>query len=291
VNKTTLGIVAAVVLLFVLVIDETSALFVIDEREQAIVTQLGEYRRTVVAPGLYFKTPFVQTVHRMERRILGRDTPADDYLTLDKKKLVADPVTRWKIVDPKLFFITVRDEVRAQKRLDDIVRSELRDEISGNNFGEIIGNARQPLMDAVTSRVRTKLTEFGIEVLDVRIKRADLPQQVTESVFQRMRAERDRVAKRYLSEGEEEAAKIRAEAEKEVTIELAKAYEKAQRLRGEGDATSTQIYADAFGKDAEFYAFLRSLEAYEKSIAADTELVMSSGSDLFKYLDSPSPSR
>ncbi|MEN9580155.1 MAG: protease modulator HflC [Pseudomonadota bacterium] len=290
-NKTTLGIVAAVVLLFVLVIDETSALFVIDEREQAIVTQLGEYRRTVVAPGLYFKTPFVQTVHRMERRILGRDTPADDYLTLDKKKLVADPVTRWKIVDPKLFFITVRDEVRAQKRLDDIVRSELRDEISGNNFGEIIGNARQPLMDAVTSRVRTKLTEFGIEVLDVRIKRADLPQQVTESVFQRMRAERDRVAKRYLSEGEEEAAKIRAEAEKEVTIELAKAYEKAQRLRGEGDATSTQIYADAFGKDAEFYAFLRSLEAYEKSIAADTELVMSSGSDLFKYLDSPSPSR
>jgi modulator of FtsH protease HflC len=291
VNKGTVGIIGGVLLLFLLVIDETSAIFVIDEREQAIVTQLGEYRRSVKEPGLYFKTPFIQTVHRMERRILGRDTPADDYLTLDKKKLVADPVTRWRIVDPRIFFITVRDEARAERRLDDIVKSEIRDEISANNFGEIIGNARQPLMDAVTNRVRTKLTEFGIDVVDVRIKRADLPQQVTESVFQRMRAERDRVAKRYLSEGEEEAAKIRAEADKEVTIELAKAYEKAQRLRGEGDAVSTQVYADAYGADPEFYAFLRSLEAYEKSMAGDTELVLSSDTDLFKYLDSPRTGR
>ncbi len=280
----SLVLLVAVLLVFV---DETSAVFVIDEKEQAIVTEFGKYKRTVDKPGLNFKVPFTQTVHRMERRILGRDTPPDDYLTLDKKKLVADPVTRWKIVDAKLFFITVRDEMRAQRRLDDIVKSEMRDEISAHNFGEIIGNAREPLMDDVAGRVREKLKEFGIYIVDVRIKRADLPQQVTESVFQRMRAERDRVAKRYRSEGEEEAAKIRAEADKEVTIELAKAYEKAQKLRGEGDAVSTEVYAQAYGRDPEFYAFLRSLEAYEKSITSETDLVLSSGSELFKYLDSP----
>ena len=287
-NRTTVILVLLGLVLVLLVLDETSAVFAIDEREQAIVTQLGEYKREITEPGLALKIPIIQKVHRMERRILGRDTPPDDYLTLDKKKLVADPITRWRIVDPRLFFITVRDESRAQRRLDDIVKSEMRDEISRHNFGEIIGNAREPLMDRVASRVREKINEFGIHVVDVRIKRADLPQQVTESVFQRMRAERDRVAKGYRSEGEEEAAKIRAGADKEVTIKLAEAYEKAQKLRGQGDAISTEIYAQAFGRDPEFYAFLRSLEAYEKSITEDTDLVLSSGSEFFKYLDAAS---
>lgn len=285
-NRGWLLVIAVGLVLALTVVDETSALFVIDEREQAIVTQFGKYKHAVTEPGLHFKVPFTQTVHRMERRILGRDTAPDDYLTLDKKKLVADPIVRWRVVDPRLFFITVRNESRATRRLDDIVKSEMRDEISRHNFGEIIGNAREPLMAEVAGRVRTKLKEFGIHVVDVRIKRADLPQDVTESVFQRMRAERDRVAKKYRSEGEEEAAKIRAAADKEVTIKLAKAYEKAQKLRGEGDAISTDVYAKAFSKDPEFYAFLRSLEAYEKSITKDTDLVMSSGSELFKYLDS-----
>src|SRR5690606_7458856 len=184
-------------------VDETSAVFVMDEREQAIVTQFGDLRRTISEPGLYFKTPFAQTVHRMESRVLGNDTPHDDYLTLDKKKLVADPVVRWRIKDPKLFFISVKDELRARRRLDDIVKSEMRDEISRHNFGDIIGNAREPLMADVAGRVRDKVREFGIHVVDVRIKRADLPTQVQESVFQRMRAERDREAKRYKSEGAE----------------------------------------------------------------------------------------
>lgn len=267
------------------------SMFVIDETEQAIVTQFGQYKSSAVEPGLHFKIPFVQEVHRMERRVVGRDTSAGDYLTLDKKKLVADPVTRWKIVDPLIFFKTVQDEVRASRRLDDIVKSEMRSEISSHQFGEIIGNARTSLMLAVTDRVREKAKDYGIHVVDVRIKRADLPRDVQESVFQRMRAERDREAKRYRSEGAEEAAKIRASTDKDVTILLAKAYQEAEKLKGEGDGESTRIYASAYGKDPEFYGFVRTLEAYEKSITPETEIVMSTDSDLFKYIARPSESR
>jgi membrane protease subunit HflC len=269
----------------------SSSMFVIDETEQAIVTQFGQYKWSVVEPGLHFKTPFVQDVHRMERRVIGRDTAAGDYLTLDKKKLVADPVTRWKIVDPLIFFKTVQDEVRASRRLDDIVKSELRGEISSHQFGEIIGSARTPLMLAVTDRVREKAKDYGIFVVDVRIKRADLPRDVQESVFQRMRAERDREAKRYRSEGAEEASKIRASADKDVTILLAKAYQEAEKLKGEGDGESTRIYAGAYGKDSEFYSFVRTLEAYEKSVTPETEVVMSTESDLFRYMAHASEGR
>jgi membrane protease subunit HflC len=264
------------------------SVFVIDETEQAIVTQFGQYRWSAVEPGLHFKTPFVQDVHRMERRVIGRDTTPGDYLTLDKKKLVADPVARWRIVDPLIFFKTVQDEVRAARRLDDIVKSEMRSEISSHEFGDIIGNGRAPLMLAVTTRVREKARDYGIHVVDVRIKRADLPRDVQESVFQRMRAERDREAKRYRSEGAEEAAKIRAKTDKDVTILLAKAYQEAEKLKGEGDGESTRIYAEAFGKDAEFYTLVRTLEAYEKSITPETEIVMSTDSELFRYMASPS---
>lgn len=273
-----------VIVAFALAIVASSSVFVIDEREQAIVTQFGQYKWSATEPGLHFKMPFVQDVHRMERRVIGRDTTPGDYLTLDKKKLVADPVARWRIVDPLLFFKTVQDELRASRRLDDIVRSEMRSEISSHPFGDIIGNGRAPLMLAVTSRVREKAREYGIYVVDVRIKRADLPRDVQESVFQRMRAERDREAKRYRSEGAEEAAKIRAKTDKDVTILLAKAYQEAEKLKGEGDGDSTRIYAGAYGKDAEFYNFVRALEAYEKSITPETEVVMSTSSELFRYL-------
>jgi membrane protease subunit HflC len=266
-----------------------NSFFVIDETERAIVTQFGQYRWTANDPGMYPRLPFLQEVYRMEGRVLTSDTTKDDYLTLDKKKLVADPVTRWRIVDPLMFFKTVRDEARARERLDDIVRGEMRGELSSRNFGEIIGNARAPMMQEVTHRVREKAKEFGMHVVDVRIKRADLPLDVQESVFQRMRAERDRIAKRYRSQGEEEASKIRADADKEVTIILARAYETAQKLRGEGDGESTRIYAEAYGKDTEFYAFIRSLEAYEQALTKDTEMVMSTGNELFQYLNATKP--
>ncbi|MFO7179678.1 MAG: protease modulator HflC [Pseudomonadota bacterium] len=268
-----------------------SSVFVIDETELGIVTQFGEYKRSVTSPGLYFKVPFLQKVHRMESRILGSDAPPAEYLTLDKKRLLADPVTRYRVTDPLRFYTTVFDEIGAKARLDDIVNSELRREIASHNFGEIVGHAREPLMQNVAERVRAKTKSFGIHVVDVRIRRADLPREVQESVFQRMRAERDRVAKQYRSEGEEEAAKIRAETDKERTILLATAYETAQKVRGEGDAESIRIYAEAFGKDPKFYALVRSLEAYERALGEDSTLVLSSKSDLFKYLLDPDPAR
>jgi membrane protease subunit HflC len=281
----------AVAVAIALVVLGFGSVFVIDETEQAIITQFGQYKWSAIEPGLHFKTPFIQDVRRMERRVIGRDTTPGDYLTLDKKKLVADPVARWRIVDPLLFFKTVQDEVRAARRLDDIVKSEMRSEISSHDFGDIIGNGRTPLMLAVTTRVRDKAREYGIHVVDVRIKRADLPRDVQESVFQRMRAERDREAKRYRSEGAEEAAKIRAKTDKDTTILIAKAYQEAEKLEGEGDGESTRIYAGAFGKDAEFYNFVRALEAYEKSITPETEVVLSTSSELFRYLSRPSEGR
>lgn len=279
------------VVLALLLFAAFSSVFVIDETEVGIVTQFGEYKRSVNQPGLHFKVPVTQTVHTMESRILGSDAPPAEYLTLDKKRLVADPITRWRIVDPLQFYTTVFDPSGAKARLDDIVNSELRREIASHNFGDIVGHAREPLMDQVTTRVRNKTKAFGIHVTDVRIRRADLPREVQESVFQRMRAERDRVAKQYRSEGEEEAAKIRAETDKEKTILLAKAYEAAQKARGEGDAESTQVYAEAYGKNPEFYGFMRSLEAYERAVGEDSTLVLSTGSELFHYLFDPSPKR
>lgn len=284
-SKVTLIIVA------LLGITALSSFYVIDETELAIVTRFGQYRKSVTQPGLSFKAPFVDEVRRMDSRILGSDTPATEFLTLDKKRLVVDPITRWRISDPLIFFKTVGDEISAQRRLDDIVQGELRREIASVNFGDIIGNARDPLMQKVRDRVLAKAGEFGINIVDVRIKRADLPPQVQESVFARMRAERDRVAKGYRSEGEEEAAKIRADTDKEVTILLAKAYETAQKLRGEGDALSTTIYAQAYGKDPEFYSFTRALEAYEQSVTSDTRAVLSTGTDLLKYFETPKKQR
>jgi modulator of FtsH protease HflC len=258
--------------------------FYVDETEVAIVTQFGAYRRSVTRPGPQFKVPFLNQVDKMESRIMGSDAPPAEYLTLDKKRLVTDPVTRWRIKDPLRFYMTLRDEGSAKARIDDIVNSELRRELASRDFGDIIGNAREPLMERVTKNTREQTNPFGIEIIDIRIKRADLPREVQESVFQRMRAERDRVAKQYRSEGEEKAATIRAETDKQKTIILAKAYEESQKIRGEGDAESTNTYAKAYGKDPEFYAFVRKLESYEKTIDAETTLVFSTGSGLFQSL-------
>lgn len=271
----------------VLLILASSGTVILDETELAIVTQFGEFKRTLDRPGLHYKLPLLQTVHTMDRRIVASDTPPAEYLTLDKKRLVADPILRWRVTDPLLFFKTVHDESGARSRLNDIVSSELRRELSSHNFGDIVGKARDPMMVAVAARTREKSHEFGIHVVDVRITRADLPKQVQESVFARMRAERDRVAKQYRSEGEEEAAKIRAETDKEKTILLAQAYEAAQKLRGEGDGESTRIYAEAYGKDPEFYAFTRSLEAYETTMRKNATVVLSADSPMFRYLGSP----
>lgn len=264
------------------------AFFVVSETDQAIITQFGEYKRTVREPGLYVKSPFIQIAHRFDKRILSSDATPAEYLTIDKKRLVVDHVTRWRITDPLRFYKTVRDVYGARARLDDIVFSELRRAIAEREFANIISSKREAVMEAVAQSAATQARQFGIDVADVRIKRADLPHEVQQSVFARMVAERERIAKRYRSEGEEEAAKIRAETDKQRTIILAKAYEESQRLRGVGDAEATRITAEAFGQDPELYRFLRSLEAYEAIFADRDRLVLSERSELLRYLHTSS---
>jgi membrane protease subunit HflC len=262
------------------------AFYVVDERDQVIVTQVGQYLYSVQQPGIYGKVPFYQSVTRFDKRIQASDPPPGEYLTLDQKRLVADPVTRWRVADPLAFYTSVRDETGARARLDDVFFSELRAELGNFTFDKVIAAEREAIMARVSERTAARARSFGIEVVDVRLKRADLPEQVQSSVFSRMQAERSRIASRYRSEGAEASALIRADAERERTIVLARAYEESQRLRGAGDAEAAAIYAQTFGQDPEFYAFVRSLEAYEKVLGQGSTMVMSTDSELFRYLNS-----
>lgn len=280
-------IVIAIVLVIVIVIVLAGSVFTVDETEQAIVTRLGKYVRTVSEPGLGFKVPFVEKVHKFEDRVLEYDAAAAPIITSDKKHLVIDNYARWRIVDPLKLYQTVRDESGAQARLDDIVFSEIREELARHTLTEIVSVNREAIMEKVHKQCDNKAREYGIEVMDVRIKRADLPGEVAHSVYARMKAERQRIAKKYRSEGEEEAVKIRAQTDKEKTILLAESYRIAEKLKGEGDAEAIKIYAEAFEKDPEFYAFVRTLKAYEKSLKRDTTIVLPSDSELFQYLSPP----
>lgn len=264
-----------------------ASLFTVDETEQAIVTQLGEFVRDVNQPGLHFKIPLIQKVRRFEARVLEYDAEAKPIITQDKKHLVIDNYARWKIIDPLKFYKTARNESGAQSLLDDIIYSEMRAEIARHTLTEIVSVNRKQIMDKVAEQCNRKAFDYGIQVIDVRIKRADLPQEVTGSVFDRMKAERQRIAKKYRSEGEEKALKIMADADKKKTILLADAYEQAEKLEGEGDAEAIKIYADAFEQDSEFYSFVRTLEVYEKALDKETTLVLPSDSEFFQYLSPP----
>lgn len=279
--------IVGVILIILVLIGMRTVLFTVDETEQAIIVQLGRYVRTVQEPGLHFKTPLVQTVHRFENRILEYDAAAAKVITADKKHLVVDNYARWKIIDPLKFYETVRNEFGAQARLDDIVFSEIREELARHTLTEIISLQREAIMDTVGHRCDEKAREYGIQVIDVKIKRADLPEEVTHSVYARMKAERERIAKKYRSEGEEESVKIKAQADKERTVLLADSYRHAQELKGKGDAEAIKIYAQALEEDPEFYSFLRTLEVYRKALTGGTTMVLSSDSELFQYLSQP----
>ena len=269
---------------FVLV---SQSVFIVGEWQQGLITQLGMPVRIIREPGLDVKLPLLQTLTRFDKRILITDAQAAEYLTLDKKRLAVDHVSRWRIRDPLEFYRTVRDERGAMARLDDIIFARLRQEIAKHNFADFIREKREGIMQAVTAGTREMAVPFGIEVVDVRIKRADLPSEVQASVYARMRAERDRIAKRYRAEGEERARQIRASADKDREIIVAKAYEESQRLIGEGDAEAVAIYAQAFGRDPEFYGFLRRLESYEKIFAEGATVILPADSDLLRYLQGP----
>lgn len=280
-------IIIAIVLLIVIVVVLAGAMFTVDETEQAIITRLGKYVRTITKPGLKFKVPLLETVHRFEDRVLEYDAAAAKIITSDKKHLVIDNYARWRIVDPLKLYQTVRNEFGGQARLDDIVFSEIREELARHTLTEVVSVNREAIMEKVHKQCDQKAREYGIEVLDVRIKRADLPPEVAHSVYNRMKAERQRIAKKYRSEGEEEAVKIRATTDKEKTILLAESYRQAEKLKGEGDAEAIKIYAQAFEKDPEFYSFVRTLEAYQKSLRKGTTIVLPGDSEFFQYLSPP----
>ena len=274
----------------VLVFVAAQAAFTIGEWEQGMVVQFGNPKRIIQEPGLYFKLPVAQNLVRFEKRVLTTDARESEYITLDKKRVLVDHVSRWRIEDPLQFYRSVRDRIRAMARLDDIISARLRQEIATHNFLDLIREKREDIMAIVTKDTRETAKTFGIEVTDVRIKRLDLPEEVQASVFARMRAERERIAKRYRAEGEEQAQQLRAAADREREVILATAYESSEKLKGEGDAEATSIYANAFGKDAEFYAFTRRLQAYEKILSNDTTLVLNPDSELLNYLQSPGSS-
>jgi len=260
--------------------------FIVDETNQAIVLQFGNPIRTIQNPGLYTKIPFIQNLIFFEKRILSSDAPPQEYLTTDKKRLVVDHVTRWRIEDPLLFFQAVGTEAGARARLDDIVFSELREELAKVDFVEVISRERENIMERVAESAEEKAREFGIDIVDVRVKRADLPVEVEESVYQRMQAERQRESSLFRAEGEEQAVILRAQADRERTVVLAEGYAEAQRLRGEGEALAIKIYAAALEQDPEFYAFIRRLEAYKITLKDGDSIVIPVDSDFCRYLTS-----
>lgn len=262
-------------------------IYIVEEREQAIVLQFGEHVRTVREPGLKLKVPFVQNVIYFDSRIMLAGGSADEYLTFDKKRLVVDHISRWRIVDPLTFYQTVRTEQGALARLDQIISSGLRQEIARHEFIDVIRAEREGIMHTVSTEAKPLAERFGIELLDVRIRRLDLPDEVQQSVFDRMEAERERIALRYRAEGEEAARNIRAEADKERQIIIAEANQRAEILRGEGDAEAARIYAEAYGRDPDFYGFIRRMNAYERIVPSDTTFVLGTDSELFKYLEGP----
>ena len=272
-------------ILVALVLTLYGSTFTVNMTQNAIVLQFQEYKKTVAEPGLYFKIPFVQDVRYFTKMLLVLDAPPADIITKDKKTMLIDNFTMWRIQDPLLFLQTLRTEPAGESRLDDIVKSELRVELGTHNLIDVVTKTREEIMAKVTTEANIKSVQYGIEVLDVRIKRADLPSDNAQKVFGRMRSERERIAKKYRSEGAEEATKIRAETDKEKVILVAEAYKKEQETRGNGDARATKIYADAFNKDREFYAFMRSMEAYKNSLKTDTTVILSEKSDFLKYLN------
>jgi membrane protease subunit HflC len=223
----------------------------------------------------------------LDKRVLGTEPQGAEYLTLDKKRLLVDHVSRWQITDPLLFYRTVRNEVGAMARLDQVIAGRLREEIAKHNFIDIVREKREPIMATVTDGVQEAAASFGITLLDVRIMRIDLPTEVQASVFARMQAERERIAKRYRAEGEEQALEIRAAADKEREIILATAYAQSQVLRGEGDAQAALVTAKAFGQDLEFYGLVRRLQVYETILGEGSTIILPPDSDLLRYLESP----
>ena len=276
---------ALLLLLPVIALVGFSSIFIVDETEQVVILQLGKPVKTVTKPGLNFKLPFpIQEKITFDDRLLEYDSPPEEILSKDKKSLIVDNYVRWKIVDPLQFLKTVQAIPTAKSRMDDIVYSELRRELGTHDMVEIITENREQIMDVITRESNSATLDYGISVVDVRIRRVDLPAENEASIYARMEAERKRQANKFRSEGEEEAQKIRAATDRDKTIILADAYKEAERIRGEGDAKAVQVYARSYSSDPKFYEFVRTLDTYKKVVDDKTTLVLPSDSKLFKLL-------
>jgi modulator of FtsH protease HflC len=265
------------------------SMFTVDQRRFAIVRQFGEIKDVITEPGLNFKWPMIQDVRYFDKRILTYDAPEPErFITSEKKPVLVDAFVKWRIIDVKQYYISVQgDEARAQTRLAQTVNGGLRDEFSKRSVHDVVSGEREKIMDEVRTKADADARAIGVQIVDVRLKRVDLVQEVSESVYRRMETERKRVANELRSKGAAEAEKIKADADRQREIIIAEAYRDAQRLKGEGDAKAAAIYAAAFGQNPEFYAFYRSLDAYRASFRSRSDvLVIEPNSEFFKYLKS-----
>jgi membrane protease subunit HflC len=279
--------------LFILIGLLSSTIFVVDQRQYAAVFAFGELKRVVEEPGLQFKLPPpFQSVQFFERRILTIDTPdAERFITAEKKNLLVDSFVKWRIIEPRKFFISFRgDERMAQDRLNQLVKSALNEEFTKRTVRELISEQREQVMQNIRKKVAEEAADIGIEIVDVRLKRIDLLAEISESVFRRMEAERKRVANELRSTGSAESEKIRADAERQRDVILSRAYRDAQKIKGQGDARATALYGEAFNRDPQFAQFYRSLEAYRSSFKTKQDLmVMDPSSEFLKFMKSSRP--
>lgn len=277
-------------LIIILFFVGSAAIYVVDERQQAILFQLGEVVSVKTEPGLYFKIPIAQNVRYFEKRILTLDAEEPErFITSEKKNVLVDLFVKWRIVDVRQYFVSVQgDEALAQTRIAQTVNAGLRNEFGNRTVHDVISGERDQIMEIMRQRADADARSIGVEVVDVRLKRVDLPQEVSQSVYRRMEAERTRVANELRSTGAAESEKIRADADRQREVIMAEAYRDAQKTMGEGDGQAASIYAEAYKKDAEFYSFYRSLEAYKQTFQDKGDMmVLEPSSDFFKYMKAP----
>lgn len=274
----------------VLAIGASMSVFTVQEYEKALKLQLGQVVDADYEPGLHFKLPLINNVIKFDGRIQTLNAEPERYLTLEKKNLLVDSFVKWRIVNVQQFYISMGGDIRrANMRLSQIIKDGLRAEFAVRSVQEVIAGERSQIVGDIASAASKQAAEFGIEILDVRLKRIDLPKDVSESVYRRMEAERVRVAKDVRSQGAEAGERIRADADRQRTVLLAEAYKEAEKLRGEGDGKSAELYASAHGKNAEFYAFYRSLSVYKESFKDKRDvLVLDSDADMLRFLRQPS---
>jgi membrane protease subunit HflC len=263
-----------------------NALFIVDQTEQALVLQFGQPRRVIRDPGLWTKRPFLEDVRRYDNRLLDFEPPPEEVIVSDQKRLVVDTYTRYRITDPLLFFQTVNSEVAVRARLSAMVNGSLRRVLGNVTLSALLSHERPAIMKQIRDEVNDQGKGFGIDVIDVRIRRADLPEENSQAIFARMKSEREQQAAQYRGEGAEAAQNVRANADRERTVILAEAQRDAQRVRGDGDAESIRVYADAFGQDKEFFAFYRSMQAYRDALnGRTTSFVLSPDSGFFRFFE------